>query len=433
VFETTIENSDILAAMQMSSSGKRKSPGRDDAGVSSVLTVLTRNKLQRSDCNDVGSSYTKLMLQNTIMAAATKPACTTDTYTSTGPTTSNNDAQKYRSPTTSTPTFTPNYRNNQNHNPTTTSSSSSSKQNHVTTTRTPVVAATTDVARLVQELLELCGSHNYSHSNRTDNNNDNWKQTREKLWRMGDAAFKCDRSRDAIGDMGGCLVVTHCLKAVVKAATDMHTTTTTAADPSLLSTLLTVQEAACFCLTNLTYRHQANRNRLMAAGGASVLVAVLRGAAATGSMHGTAAAACSRDGSGVSTSSTSKVCSQAGTVLSRACMVLDNLAASESCQEAIVQADVMEAVCATMLAFPGARELQFSGCRILGRLAESCKNNNGKQQQQQQVQLRAVRANGVVAVAQAFQRFCQTDAATARMASAALQCLTATTWHDTTN
>jgi hypothetical protein len=204
----------------------------------------------------------------------------------------------------------------------------------------------------------------------------------------------------------------------------------------LLSTLLSVQEAASFCLTNLTYRHPANRHRLMAAGGASVLVSVLR--AYTGPMqHDSATAStCStadsggggNSGSGGSTTST--VGSQVGTVLSQACMVLDNLAASESCQEEIVQADVMEAVCATMLAFPAARELQFSGCRILGRLAESCQNGKCQQQQhQRQVRLRAVRANAVVAVARAFERFCQTDAATARMASAALQCLTAL-WSD---
>jgi hypothetical protein len=265
-------------------------------------------------------------------------------------------------------------------------------------------------------LLELCRSvHNDNDSNYANNN---WKQMREKLWLTGDAAFKSERSRDAIGDTGGCLVVTQCLSAAVKAAT-------APVDLSLLSTLLAVQEAACFCLTNLTYRHAANRNRLMAAGGASVLVAVLRH---TGPMHGATQTAPSTDGSGGSISSSS-VGSQAGTVLSRTCMVLDNLAASESCQEEIVQADVIEAVCATMLAFPCQRDLQFSGCRILGRLAESCKNGRHEQQQQEQVRLRAVRANGVVAAARAFERFWQRDVATARMASAALQCLTAV-WHD---
>jgi hypothetical protein len=87
-------------------------------------------------------------------------------------------------------------------------------------------------------------------------------------------------------------------------------------------------------------------------------------------MPGATTTARSTDVSGGSCSSSisrsSSICSQAGTVLSRACMVLDNLAASESYQEEIVQADVREAVYATMLVFPGTRELQFSGCRILG-------------------------------------------------------------------
>jgi hypothetical protein len=84
---TAIQNSDIRTAMQMSSrpTTKRKYAGRDDAADggrdesgSSVLpltgVLTTRNKLQRSDCSDVGSSYNKLMLQDAMImaAAATK-------------------------------------------------------------------------------------------------------------------------------------------------------------------------------------------------------------------------------------------------------------------------------------------------------------------------------------------------------------------------
>jgi hypothetical protein len=406
--------------MSKSVKRSRDAESRDE---SDSYVVTLRNKLQRSDCTDVGSSYNKLMLQDILTTTPATPTRPTQQHTTQQHTipTSNSDTQTWRTPTASipTPTLTPNYRNYHNH----------KRQHHATTPQAQVVATATDVALLIKELLELCGSnynyHNYSHDN-TDNNKDSWKQTRDKLWLLGEAAYQSEGQRDAVGRTGGCLVVTQCLSTAVQAATDMQNmhTTATAFDPSLLSTLLTVQEAACFCLTNLTYRHPANRHRLMAAGGASVLVAVLQ---YIGPMHhGTAATASSTDGSGGGTISSS-VGSQVGTVLSRACMVLDNLAASESCQERIVQADVIEAVCATMLAFPDTRELLFSGCRILGRLAESCQN--GKQQHQhqhqQQVRLRAVRVNGVVAVARAFERFCQTDAATARMASAALQCLTA--------
>jgi hypothetical protein len=454
--------------MSNSSANKRKRPGRDaesrDDSSDSCLDVLVtgpptlRNKLQRSDCSDVGSSYNKLMLQN-LLTATTAP---TPTHTQHQPqpqvypqTQAHPYPQQHTTPTRNSDTqncwSTPNNHNhNHNHN---TTNSISSRQNHTTTsfqTPTPaVLATTTDVALLIKELLELCAS-NYKQCNNSNHHNhstDNkakakeqaiWKETRDKLWLLGEAAFQNEGARDVIGHMGGCLVVTQCLKAAVQAVPDIATATaSTASDPSfLLSTLLlSVQEAACFCLTNLTYRHPANRHRLMAAGGASVLVSLLRAHTCTGPMQmqdsATVTATCSTN------DSANTAGSQVGTVLSRACMVLDNLAASESCQEEIVQADVMEAVCATMLAFPAARELQFSGCRILGRLAESCQQNGKHQQQQvqqqqhqQQVRLRAVRANALVAVAQAFEQFCQTDTATARMASAALQCLTAL-WSDT--
>jgi hypothetical protein len=429
----------------MPSSAKR---GRDDEGRddidSCVLTIPLRNKLQRSDCSDVGSSYNKLMLQGILTAAVPTPTqaqaqAPTHIHTQqhTTPTSNNynySDTQtSWWTPTASipNPTLTPNYRNDDDHNHNTTNR----QRNHSSTTfptpAVPVLATTSDIALLIRELLELCGSNYNTKANATANKDKLWKQTRDKLWLLGEAAYQSEGARDDVGTMGGCLVVTQCLSVAVKAATNMHTATA-AVDQSLLSTLLTVQEAACFCLTNLTYRHFANRHRLMAAGGASVLVSVLR---YTGPMHRDAAATaatCSTDDSvgGISTS----VSSQAVTVLSRTCMVLDNLTASESCQEEIVQAGVMEAVCAILQAFPGARELQFSGCRILGRLAESCQQTGKHQQrqqrqQQQQVQLRAVRANAVVIVARAFERFCQTDAAAARMASAALQCLTAL-WND---
>jgi hypothetical protein len=416
-----------------SSANKRKRPSRDaesrdDSPDSCVGSLTLRNKLQRSDCSDVGSSYNKLMLRNILTDTVPTPTPT--------PTQQHRHTQQQSTPTSNSDTqhcwSTP---NNHYHNHNNITSSSNSRQNDVTTCRTPaVLVTTTDVALLIKELLELCGS-NYNYSN---NHTDNWKRTRDKLWKktrdklwlLGDAAYQSEGARDAIGHMGGCLVVTQCLKASVQAAKDMHTAHamhTTADLSSLLSTLLAVQESACFCLTNLTYRHPANRHRLMAAGGVSVLVSVLR--AYTGPMYDDSETT-TVDGSTSSTSGT--VGSQVGTVLSRACMVLDNLAASESCQEEIVQADVMEAVCATMLAFSDARELQFSGCRILGRLAESCQNGKQEPLHQQQVRLRAVRANAVVAVARAFERFCQTDAATARMASAALQCLTAL-WSDSGN
>jgi hypothetical protein len=212
--------------------------------------------------------------------------------------------------------------------------------------------------------------------------------------------------------------VTHCLKAAVKAAA----AAAAAADSAnLLSMLLQVQEAACFCLTNLTYRHPANRNRVMVAGGATALVAVLNMRYHATNLGPTTTSSTTSTTANSTTTSASPTAATT-TVLFRACMALDNLASSASCQEEMIQADALEAVCAVMLApSPCTRdykELQLYGCQMLGRLAENTGNLS-------QVQRRVVQANGVVAVSQAFQRFHPTDPGLARTASAALQCLTA--------
>jgi hypothetical protein len=214
------------------------------------------------------------------------------------------------------------------------------------------------------------------------------------LVQLGDAAFQSSDACRAIGDFGGCFVLVQCLAAAA-AANTINTST------------ISVRSAACLCLANITAEHTVNRQRIAAAGGAATLVSII--------------ALQSVDTNSDNNSDTIVHCK------TRALTVLDNLAASPSCQAAVAQANTVAAVCRVMTEYPAARDLQLLGCRILGRLAEPVVASSGNYTSdslQSRVQQLAVTHGGLVAVASAFQRFYR-DAEVAETATAAIHFLMA--------
>lgn len=193
------------------------------------------------------------------------------------------------------------------------------------------------------------------------------------LVRLGEAAYQGQQSRNDVGACEGVAAAVHCLAKV--------------------------PDAASVCLANLTYGHTGNRELVVAAGGATALTCLLQSLL-------------------LQQQTATPTSAATITLIGRVFTVLDNIAASARCQEALVDANVTTGVCQVMRAFSGERELQLLGCRILGRLAE------GDDALSKRVQELVATQDGVTVVAAAFQRF-HADAEVSNTASSAMTCLTA--------